>query len=151
MTQRKEHSWNEWDYENRRTPVRVMMLTNHERSKPASFVSCRDACLDAIGVRPSVHVVQSPVSMEKCSLLLRTRGNHCWFHWRGKGIPYQVGLHESASSQKLVSILYPLSRSEPLSSNGLLRLSGVMTQYYRMMHRGRFWTHPTITRTNSRS
>jgi hypothetical protein len=21
MTQRKEHSWNEWDYENRRTPV----------------------------------------------------------------------------------------------------------------------------------
>jgi hypothetical protein len=28
MTQRKEHSWNEWDYENRRTPVWVMMLTS---------------------------------------------------------------------------------------------------------------------------
>jgi hypothetical protein len=25
---------------------------NHERSKTASFVSCLDACLDAVGVRP---------------------------------------------------------------------------------------------------
>jgi hypothetical protein len=109
MMQRKEHSWNEWDYS-----VRVMMLTsasccrhvqqdsvcsffsasrlrhqysrnstsvhyqhdimsstredvirrrhlllmcadsslNHEWSKTASFVSCLDACLDAVGVRP---------------------------------------------------------------------------------------------------
>jgi hypothetical protein len=28
MTQRKEHSWNEWEYEIRRTPVWVMMLTS---------------------------------------------------------------------------------------------------------------------------
>jgi hypothetical protein len=28
MTQRTEYSWNEWDYENRRTPVWVMMLTS---------------------------------------------------------------------------------------------------------------------------
>jgi hypothetical protein len=28
MTQRQEHSWNEWDYENRSTPVWVMMLTS---------------------------------------------------------------------------------------------------------------------------
>jgi hypothetical protein len=28
MTQRKEHSWNKWIYENRRTPVWVMMLTS---------------------------------------------------------------------------------------------------------------------------
>jgi hypothetical protein len=28
MTQRKEHSWNEWDYENRLTPVWIMMLTS---------------------------------------------------------------------------------------------------------------------------
>jgi hypothetical protein len=28
MTQRKKHSWNEWDYENRLTPVWVMMLTS---------------------------------------------------------------------------------------------------------------------------
>jgi hypothetical protein len=28
MTQRKEQSWNEWDYKNRRTPVWVMMLTS---------------------------------------------------------------------------------------------------------------------------
>jgi hypothetical protein len=84
MTQRKEHSWNEWDYENRRTPVwvsrnstsvryrhDVMSSTredvirrrhvllrcadsnlNHEWSKTASFASCLDACLDAVGVRP---------------------------------------------------------------------------------------------------
>jgi hypothetical protein len=122
MTQKKEHSWNEWDYENRRTPVWVMMLTsascfrhvqqhsawsfsvhqdsdistqgtapvyvigmseehdvmsstredvirrrhvllqcadsslNHEWSKTASFVSCLDACLDAVGVRPSLEI-----------------------------------------------------------------------------------------------
>jgi hypothetical protein len=117
MTQRKEHSWNEWDYENRRTPVWVMMLTsasccrylqqdpacsfsvrqdsdsstqgtapvyvidmseeqingedmirrrhvllrcadsslNHEWSKTATFVSCLDACLDAVGVRPPLY------------------------------------------------------------------------------------------------
>jgi hypothetical protein len=113
MTQRKEHSWNEWDYENRRTPVWVMMLTsasccrhvqqdsecsfsvrqdsdistqgtpplydvmsstredvikrrhvllrctnsslNHEWSNTASFVSCLDACLDAVGVRPPLY------------------------------------------------------------------------------------------------
>jgi hypothetical protein len=123
MTQRKKHSWNEWDYENRRTPVWVMMLTsasccrhvqqdsacsfsmrqdsdistqgrapvyvidikissslddvmssttediirrrhvllrcadsslNHEWSKTASFVSCLDACLDVVGVRPPI-------------------------------------------------------------------------------------------------
>jgi hypothetical protein len=48
MTRRKEHSWNKWDYENRRTPVWVMMLT----SAFVSFVSCLDACLDAVGVRP---------------------------------------------------------------------------------------------------
>jgi hypothetical protein len=48
MTQRKGHSWNEWDYENRRTLVWVMMLT----SGFVSFVSCLDACLDAVGVRP---------------------------------------------------------------------------------------------------
>jgi hypothetical protein len=52
MTQRKEHSRNEWDYENRRIPVWVMMLTNHEWSKTASYASCLDACLDAAGVRP---------------------------------------------------------------------------------------------------
>jgi hypothetical protein len=115
MTQRKEHSWSEWDYENRCTPVWVLMLTsasccrhvqqdsacsvsesqdsdintqgtapvyvidikissslddvmsstredvllrcadsslNHEWSKTASFVSCFDACLDTVGVRP---------------------------------------------------------------------------------------------------
>jgi hypothetical protein len=48
MTQRKEHSWNEWDYENSRKPVWIMMLT----SAFVSFVSCLDACLDAVGVRP---------------------------------------------------------------------------------------------------
>jgi hypothetical protein len=48
MTQRKEHSWNEWDYKNRRTPIWVMMLT----SAFVSFVSCLDAYLDAVGVRP---------------------------------------------------------------------------------------------------
>jgi hypothetical protein len=47
MTQRKKHSWNEWDYENRRTPVWVMMLT----SAFVSFVSRLDACLDAVRVR----------------------------------------------------------------------------------------------------
>jgi hypothetical protein len=117
MTQRKEHSWNEWDYENRCTPVWVMMLTsasccshvpflcvktqtsvlkeqhqcyvidmserqinmsstredvirrrhvlywcadsslNHEWSKTASFISYLDACLDAIGVRPPLHLL----------------------------------------------------------------------------------------------
>jgi hypothetical protein len=45
MTQRKEQSWNEWDYENRRTPVWGMMLTS-------AFVSCLVACLDEVGVRP---------------------------------------------------------------------------------------------------
>jgi hypothetical protein len=117
MTQRKEHSWNERYYENRRTPVWVMMLTspsccrhvqqdlacsfsvrqdsdisthmyikissslddvmsstredvirrrhlllrcadsslNHEWSKTVSFVSCLDACLDAVGVRSPLH------------------------------------------------------------------------------------------------
>jgi hypothetical protein len=48
MTQRKEHSWNEWDYENCHTPLWVMMLT----SAFVSFVSCLDACLDAVCVRP---------------------------------------------------------------------------------------------------
>jgi hypothetical protein len=48
MTQRKENSLNEWDYENRITPVSVMMLT----SAFVSFVSCLDASLDAVGVRP---------------------------------------------------------------------------------------------------
>jgi hypothetical protein len=58
MTQRKEHSWNEWDHENRHTPVWVMMLTStscwritNEARLP--FVSCIDACLDAVGVRQS--------------------------------------------------------------------------------------------------
>jgi hypothetical protein len=54
MTQRKEHSWNEWDYENRRTPAWVMMLT----SAFVSFVSCLDACLDAVGVRPPLHRIR---------------------------------------------------------------------------------------------
>jgi hypothetical protein len=53
MTQRKEHSWNKWDYENRRTPVWVMMLT----SAFVSFVSCFDACLDAVGVRPTLYAL----------------------------------------------------------------------------------------------
>jgi hypothetical protein len=48
MTQKKEHSWNEWYYENRRTPVWVMMLM----STFVFFVSGLDACLDAVGVRP---------------------------------------------------------------------------------------------------
>jgi hypothetical protein len=48
MTQRKEDIWKEWDYENRRTPVWVMMLT----SAFVSFVSYFDVCLDAVGVRP---------------------------------------------------------------------------------------------------
>jgi hypothetical protein len=38
MTQRKEHSWNELDYENRRTPIWVMMLT--------SASCCRDVQQD---------------------------------------------------------------------------------------------------------
>jgi hypothetical protein len=46
MTQRKAYSSN--DYENRRKPVWVMMLT----STFVSFVSCLDACLEAVGVRP---------------------------------------------------------------------------------------------------
>jgi hypothetical protein len=46
MTQRKEHNWNDWDYENRRTPVRVMMLTSasccrHVQQDPACSFSVR--------------------------------------------------------------------------------------------------------------
>jgi hypothetical protein len=75
MTQRKEHNWNEWDDENSRTPGWVMMLT----SAFVSFVSCLDACLDAVGVRPplqwSTTVVHSflsnwtAVSFSKWTLL----------------------------------------------------------------------------------
>jgi ribosomal protein L39E len=139
MTQRTEHSWNVWDYENRRTPVWVMMLTsasccrhvqkdsacsfsvrqdsdistewtapvyvidrseeqikredvirrrhvllrcadsnlNHEWSETASFVSCLDACLDVVGVRPQAREEQwyvTPRKKEKLVVAQRNNG-----------------------------------------------------------------------------
>jgi hypothetical protein len=40
MTQRKEHSWNESDYENRRTPVWVMLTSADTCSKTRMFIFC---------------------------------------------------------------------------------------------------------------
>jgi hypothetical protein len=55
MTQ-KEHSWNEWDYENRRTPVWVMMLTS-------VFVSLSHVLMlvltQLVCGRPNVYCIQN--------------------------------------------------------------------------------------------
>jgi ribosomal protein L39E len=62
MTQKMEHSWNEWDYKNRRTPIWVMMLTSAsccrhvQQDSACSFSVRQDSDIRTQGTAP-VYVI----------------------------------------------------------------------------------------------
>jgi hypothetical protein len=173
MTQRVEHSWNEWDYENRRTPVWVMMLTsasccrhvhqdsacsfsvrqdsdissqgtasvyvidmreeqitredvirrrhvllrcadsslNHKWSKTASFVSCFDACLDAVGVRPALERAASVNRIGTVLLSIDWNSVHFSFMWCSFAWPLLTASCFTVSQDTLILLYAPSSIS----------------------------------------
>jgi hypothetical protein len=78
MTQRKEHSWNEWDYKNRRTPVWVMMLTSAsccrhlQQDSACSFSVRQDSDISTQRTAP-VYVIDIKISSSLDDVMSSTR------------------------------------------------------------------------------
>jgi hypothetical protein len=68
MTQRKEHGRNEWDYENRRTPVWVMMLTSASCCRHVQ----QDSDISTQGTAP-VYVIDIKISSSLGDVMSSTR------------------------------------------------------------------------------
>jgi hypothetical protein len=84
MTQRKEHSWSEWDYENRFTSVWVMMLTSAsccwhvQQDSACSFSVHQDSDISTQGTAPVyvIDMIEEQINREDadtCYFGVRTR------------------------------------------------------------------------------
>jgi hypothetical protein len=126
MTQRKEHSWNEWDYENRHTPVWVMTSASAPITRTNLSWKCCLLRKQSSGMWCRVEIVLTDVSEERIASIFRVedkKNSASEPAWAGATdcllfMYYQViVVHTAPVHQEMFLLLLVLSSGQLSGSN----------------------------------